>query len=144
MSGVQFTVFIIVITVRTLHRIYCSRLMFNLSSLVASERRFSSTFFCDDGTFTSSINFSSQNTLWQVYLSLKLLNLCMKPHGIAIQINLHWQNSCIVQLNLSTMAAAGTEESGHCREVQNESQCIDYQEMWLFVEKWPLWRAGHK
>ena len=31
----------------------------------------------------------------------------------------------IIQLNLSTTATLGTEESGHCREVLNKSQCMD-------------------
>ena len=30
-----------------------------------------------------------------------------------------------MQLNLSTMATLGTEESGGCREALNKSQCMD-------------------
>ena len=31
-----------------------------------------------------------------------------------------------LQLNLSSTATLGTEESGHCREVLNESQFMDF------------------
>ena len=32
----------------------------------------------------------------------------------------------VVQLNLSTTATLGTEESGRCREVLNKSQCMNF------------------
>ena len=31
-----------------------------------------------------------------------------------------------LQLNLSTTATFGTEESGHCRQVLSKSQCMDF------------------
>ena len=36
----------------------------------------------------------------------------------------------VVQLNLSTTATLGTEESGRCREVLNKSQCMDFLSAW--------------
>ena len=32
----------------------------------------------------------------------------------------------VAQLNFSTTATLGTEESGRCREVLNKSQCMDF------------------
>ena len=37
-----------------------------------------------------------------------------------------------IQLNLSTTATLGTEASGHCREVLNKRQCMDF-----FCQKGP-------
>ena len=45
-----------------------------------------------------------------------------------------------IQLNLSTTATLGKEESGRCREVLMKSQCMDFS--WFLVprdeKKWPL------
>ena len=48
-----------------------------------------------------------------------------------------------LQLNLSTMATFGTEESGHCRKVLSKSQCMDFfvlgtKEIVAVVERWLL------
>ena len=43
---------------------------------------------------------------------------------------------------LSTMSTLGTEESGHCREVLNKSQCMDFlsarTKKVTVVERWLL------
>ena len=47
-----------------------------------------------------------------------------------------------MQLNLSTVATLGTEESGCCRKALNKSQCMDLlsarTKKLAFVERWPL------
>ena len=48
-----------------------------------------------------------------------------------------------LQLNLSTTATFGTEESGHCRQVLSKSQCMDFfvlgtKEIVAVVERWLL------
>ena len=47
-----------------------------------------------------------------------------------------------MQLNLSTIATLGTEESGCCREVLNKSQCMNLlspgTKKFAVVERWPL------
>jgi len=47
-----------------------------------------------------------------------------------------------IQLNLSTTATLGTEGSGHCRDVLNKSQCMDFlsarTKKVAVVERWPL------
>ena len=44
-----------------------------------------------------------------------------------------------LQLNLSTTANLGTEESGHSREVLNKSQCMDFLSA-RTKKKWLLYR----
>ena len=46
-----------------------------------------------------------------------------------------------IQLNLSTTATLGTEESDHCKEVLNKRQCMDFfvekdQKKVVVVERW--------
>ena len=43
-----------------------------------------------------------------------------------------------LQLNLSSTATLGTEESGHCREVLNESQFMDFFCPPGQKNEWPL------
>ena len=47
-----------------------------------------------------------------------------------------------MQLNLSTVATLGTEESACCREALNKSQCMDLlsagTKKLAVVERWPL------
>ena len=51
-----------------------------------------------------------------------------------------------MQLNLSTVATLGTEESGCCREALNKSQCMDLlsagTNKLAVVERWPLVSRG--
>ena len=42
-----------------------------------------------------------------------------------------------IQLNLSTTATMGTEESDRCKEVLNKSQCMDFLSAGT-KKKWPL------
>ena len=48
----------------------------------------------------------------------------------------------VAQLNVSTTATLGTEESGGCREVLNKSQCMDFcllgRKTVAVAEKWML------
>ena len=48
----------------------------------------------------------------------------------------------VAQLNFSTTATLGTEESGGCREVLNKSQCMDFclpgRKTVAVAEKWML------
>ena len=43
-----------------------------------------------------------------------------------------------LQLNLSTKATLGTEESGRCREVLNKSQCMDFFVQGKKINEWPV------
>ena len=47
-----------------------------------------------------------------------------------------------IQLNLSTKATMGTEESDRCKEVLNKSQCMDFlsagTKKVAVAERWPL------
>ena len=51
-----------------------------------------------------------------------------------------------MQLNLSTMATLGTEESGRCREALNKSQCMDLlsagTNKLAIVERWSSVEVG--
>ena len=57
-----------------------------------------------------------------------------------------WLCSEEIQLKLSTMATLETEESGHCREVLNKSQCMDFlsaaTKKLAIAERWPLAEVG--
>ena len=51
-----------------------------------------------------------------------------------------------LQLNLSTTATLGTEESGRCnrcKEVETRVNVRTVCQKMAVVERWPLWRGGH-
>ena len=75
----------------------------------------------------------------QLAFELQNLHVCEKRSKLALTdaCNVFVEKRCWhcdkkkkkkkkLQLNLSTKATLGTEESGRCREVLNKSQCMDF------------------